>query len=296
MVFTVLVLFTFMVNAQHTYLEIPVENWWDDGEEVVLPNDQGELLGELDVGSSDLEMPFDHSGQIVGLLFRNVEIEPGQHIVSAYIQFTSDDDAMDLYCKILIQAELAVQPDTIDDTELFNLSKRTMTDTVVTWEPDPWIAEFDAGIAQSTPDLKPILDELTSQDGWVSGNRMLIFCHNPDNPFGEDTIRKAVSCDPEHDYAPVLHVELAPVSVENLSSEFVSLVYPNPTEGKLHIQNPSTGRFSYTIIDVTGRLVGSRSDIAASETEVDLSDLAKGSYFVNITSLGKTETFKVVYK
>ena len=92
MVFTVLVLFTFMVNAQHTFLEIPVENWWDDGEEVVLPNDQGELLGELDVGSSDLEMPFDHSGQIVGLLFRNVKIEPGQTIVSAYIQFTSDDD------------------------------------------------------------------------------------------------------------------------------------------------------------------------------------------------------------
>ena len=295
-IFTSLLLFTCMVNAQSIYLEIPITNSWDDVEEVTDPNDGSEIQGEVDAGSSDLEMPFDHSGQIVGLLFRDVAIEKDQHIVSAYIQFTSDDDQQDTAVTIYIVGELAAQPDTIDVSELFNVSKRTRTTAQVTWDPDPWLVEGDANIEESTTDLKPILDEITSLDGWASGNRILFMLFNPVS--AEDVIRKAESWDKYEgdptNTAAVLHIELAPVGIENLNSEFVKLIYPNPTEGMLYIENPSTGKFSYEIFNISGELVASRQNIAGSMTEVNLSDLAEGVYLVNLITKDKTETLKVI--
>ena len=295
-IFTSLLLFTCMVNAQSIYLEIPITNSWDDVEEVTDPNDGSETQGEVDAGSSDLEMPFDHSGQIVGLLFRDVAIEKDQHIVSAYIQFTSDDDQQDTAVTIYIVGELAAQPDTIDVSELFNVSKRTRTIAQVTWDPAPWVAEGDANIEESTPDLKPILDEITSLDGWASGNRILfMFFNSVSYPEVE---RKAESWDKYEgvptNTAAVLNVVLAPVGIENLNSEFVKLIYPNPSEGMLYIENPSTGKFSYEIFNVSGKLVASRQNIAGSMTEVNLSDLAEGVYLVNLITKDKTETLKVI--
>ncbi|GAJ04084.1 unnamed protein product, partial [marine sediment metagenome] len=43
--------------------------------------------GDLDTGSSDLEMP---DGQLIGLRFSNVDVPSGATIENAWIQFVSD--------------------------------------------------------------------------------------------------------------------------------------------------------------------------------------------------------------
>ena len=52
--------------------------------------------GGADQGSSDLEMPWEGDGatgtqQIIGLRFRDIPLEKGEEIDSAYVQFTADD-------------------------------------------------------------------------------------------------------------------------------------------------------------------------------------------------------------
>jgi hypothetical protein len=73
-------------------------------------------------------------------------------------------------------------------------------------------------------------------------------------------------------------------------------IYPNPTEGKFYIKNPSSDKFSYQIYSINGKLVESRNNITGSTTEVDLSHLAKGMYFIGVRTAEKMETHKVILK
>lgn len=66
-------------------------------------------------------------------------------------------------------------------------------------------------------------------------------------------------------------------------------VSPNPTSGTVKIQwaNQQTGKAEIAITDVTGRIVSKKVitlDAATGEKQIELSDLANGSYFVNVKS------------
>jgi len=73
-------------------------------------------------------------------------------------------------------------------------------------------------------------------------------------------------------------------------------VYPNPTNGILNIDNPSTGSFGYQIVSVTGKVVSSNYDVTGKTTKVDMSGLAKGMYIINIISKEKRMNSKVILK
>ena len=84
--------------------------------------------------------------------------------------------------------------------------------------------------------------------------------------------------------------------LEELFSEEGILIYPNPTEGSLYIQNPSSDRFSYNIYNINGKLVANEQHISGSGREVNLSNLSKGVYFVKLITTEQTETHKVILK
>jgi len=164
---------TFNVTSLVT-LTIPIANGGDDAEEY-----RGAYSdypdGYMDVSSSDLEIctQATDNKQMVGLIFRNVEIPVGAEITSAYIQFTCDDDDNQegpLGINIWGMKEANTSAPFLES--LFNISSRPSTTASVTWFAPIWTIKEEKGPDQATSDLTEIVQEIVDQTGWVSGNNM----------------------------------------------------------------------------------------------------------------------------
>lgn len=82
----------------------------------------------------------------------------------------------------------------------------------------------------------------------------------------------------------VLYVE-PPQSVNNITTEGLVVVYPNPTSGnELFIQHKDNakGAVSYTVIDKTGKVIANGKLDNSGKTKVDVSTLAAGLYIIEI--------------
>jgi len=289
-------LFMGMAYAQQTHLEIPIVDGNDDAEEakIAASGEDWEVeVGDMSRGSSDLELYWDDGAQFVGTLFRDVQIPVGATIDSAYIQFVCKAAGDDI-----ITIEIyGIDSVTVDSIQVakYSISDKEPTTATVEWMPDPWIVEYDVKEEQKTPDLKTIVDEIVGNAGWESGNNMMFVLTGD---VEENTIRHAYSYDMDQ-YGPVLHVyftEGSGTGTEEIQSDIRSRVYPNPAEGRLYIQNPSSDRFSYNIYDINGKLVASEQYISGSGRDVNLSNLSKGVYFVKLITTEQTETHKVILK
>ena len=292
MICTSFFLFAGMAYAQQTHLEIPIVNVNDDAEEVT--TDMWDPIGTVYRGSSDLELYWDDGPQYVGTLFRDVQIPQGATIDSAYIQFVcksagADDISIEIY------GVDSVTVDSIFDI-LYGVSGKAKTTATIDWSPAPWINEFDILPEQRTPHLNTIIDEIVAKGGWVAGNNLMFVLTGT---VDENKIRHAYSYDMDHE-GPVLHVWFsAGTSTGNKlirSTDLNVLIYPNPTNGKLYIENSSSDKFSYNIYSITGSLVGSRQNITTSRADIDLSNLTKGVYLISIITRDKMETHKVILK
>jgi len=289
-------LFMGMAYAQQTHLEIPIVAGNDDAEEAKVAasgEDWVVEVGDVSRGSSDLELYWDDGAQFVGTLFRDVQIPQGTTVDSAYIQFVCKSAGDDI-----ITIEIyGIDSVTVDSIQVakYSISDKEPTTATVEWMPDPWIVEYDVKEEQKTPDLKTIVDEIVGNAGWESGNNMMFVLTGD---VEENTIRHAYSYDMDQ-YGPVLHVyftEGSGTGTEEIQSDIRSRVYPNPAEGRLYIQNPSSDRFSYNIYDINGKLVASEQHISGSGTDVNLSNLSRGVYFVKLITTEQTETHKVILK
>lgn len=87
-------------------------------------------------------------------------------------------------------------------------------------------------------------------------------------------------------------VESGSVGVDE-NSVNVFDVYPNPSNGIVNIQSESNN-VAFEVYNNGGMLV--RSGILNGSKTIDLSDLKKGLYFINITSDLKNETHKFILK
>ena len=301
MVFTAILMFTFIATSQTTIsvLSRPVYNNEERASDV-----GGDVVGSNDFESSDLEIVFDAETQFVGMIFRDLAIPVGATITNAYIQFTVDDlspgttDAA-MPPLTIYGAKEANVPDPFTDV-LFTVSSHPQTTAQVTnWMPGPSVAVGDAGVNEQTPDISTIIAEIIALDGWTPGNSIMIVI-TADPALTENINREMESSNGgDADKAPVLWVtftEGGGTAVNPIRTEFTDLVYPNPTEGVLNIENPSTDKFSYKIYSINGKLVASRRNLTGSTTQVDLSSFAKGAYFVDVITAGKTETLKVILK
>ena len=149
-------------------------------------------------GSSDLELVFDNDDQVVGMRFNNLNIPQGATIIDAYLQFKVDEASTDA-------TSLLIQGEAIDDalaftTANYNISTRPRTATSVAWSPPAWTSVGEEGSNQQTPNLAPIIQEITSRVGWSSGNSLVIIITGSGK-------RVAESYDGDHAGAPLLHVE-----------------------------------------------------------------------------------------
>lgn len=140
---------------------IPIAIGSDDAEE--------RAGGSISLTSGDLELMEDASLQQVGLRFTNVGLVPGAAIDEAYIQFTVDETKNTNPISIQIHGEKSPDAATFAQ-ESGNISSRNKTNTSVNWSPPTWQSIGDAGLAQRTSNIAPIIQEIINQPSYSYNN------------------------------------------------------------------------------------------------------------------------------
>ncbi|RTE51706.1 hypothetical protein EHW67_19910 [Arenibacter aquaticus] len=211
--FGLLVFLVGMASAQTT-ITSQVSQGNDDAEEQ-LSN------GSMDLGSSDLELTMDGgTNQLVGIRFQNINIPQGTTILSASIQFTTDETNSG-------STSVTIRGEDSDNANIFassnyNISARTLTTASVTWSNIPtWNSVGQAGANQQTPDITSIVQEIVNRGGWSSGSAMAFII----NGSGE---RTAEAYNGDSSRSPVLTIvaDFTPPPLTPLPT-----VVPNPNRG-----------------------------------------------------------------
>lgn len=142
-----------------TFVELRVRTGSDDAEEEV-------ANGEVSIDSSDLEL-VDESGrteQLVAIRFVQADIPKGALISDARVQFMADDTNSG-ETGLLIKGHLSPTSETFRENDR-DISRRVTTSSSTNWFPSPWTERGDAGVAQLTPSLTQIVQELVNQEDW----------------------------------------------------------------------------------------------------------------------------------
>ena len=155
--------------------------------------------GSMSLTSSDLELVNDGSNsQRVGLRFTGIDIPQGAVITNAYLQFQTDEVGS-------TATSLSIRGQDADDAAVFtsaanNVSSRATTDASAAWTPAAWTTVGQAGLAQRTPDLSAIVQEIVARPGWLAGNDMAFV-------FTGTGTRTAEAFESGAATAPLLHIE-----------------------------------------------------------------------------------------
>ncbi len=199
------------VNAQALpVLDRSVEASTDDAEEHTDAGENGRMEG---ITSTDLELGREDDWpdqQLCGMRFNNITIPNGATIVSAYLEFTIDEQDTG-QMSLTVFGELSPDvPDTFT-TAAYNLSSRPRTSAEVDWIDLPdWLSSM-VGTKQQTPDISSIISEITGQAGWAAGNSLVLLVEALGAPNGSQGDRTAESWDGGGvAQSPLLHVEYMP--------------------------------------------------------------------------------------
>lgn len=129
--------------------------------------------GAMDLTSSDLELSEDGAiNQYIGMRFPSLNIPRNATIVSAYVQFATDE-LFSIPTTQTIRAQTADNAATFTTTA-FNLSSRAVTSANVSWTPPGWTVLQEAGAGQRTPDLTNVVQEVISRAGWNANNALVV--------------------------------------------------------------------------------------------------------------------------
>ncbi len=137
--------------------------------------------GNIDIGSSDLELTTESSDQLIGVRFDGVSIPQGSTIQNAYIQFTVDevDTAGQVDVAIGLQNSANAAPLASGAANLSN--RNYLTTNPVLWNVPDWLNVGDNGPEQQTPDFSAQLQQIVSKGAWRSGNAILVGLIDPAN-------------------------------------------------------------------------------------------------------------------
>lgn len=157
--------------------------------------------GAMTLTSSDLELAVDSGSALtdyVGMRFTNITVPPGSTIERAYVQFTVDEATS-------AAASLTVRAHDTDDASQFttssgNITNRALTTASASWSPLAWSVVGEAVVAQRTPDISAVIQEVIDRPGWASGNDLAIIIN------GTGT-RTAESYNGSPSAAPLLRIE-----------------------------------------------------------------------------------------
>jgi Secretion system C-terminal sorting domain len=110
-----------------------------------------------------------------------------------------------------------------------------------------------------------------------------------DNDFSKSAYfrLKQIDFDGKYSYSPTVYVEKSQVG------KVKTLVYPNPSLGKFYVDH-ATDIKNITVFNLTGQAVFNQNINEAERTEIDISNLATGLYFVRLNdNKGHIETKQV---
>jgi hypothetical protein len=140
----------------------------DDAEQI---NDEIDGLYDDDLDAGWEGAPEDQNIVSVGLRFRNIIIPQGAVIDSAFVIFYSHEGkSADDVARLTIAGEAADNAGTFTEDAL--ISARPRTGNQQLWE----IAEeWDLWKAYRTPDIKNVVQEIVSRNGWAAGNALALF-------------------------------------------------------------------------------------------------------------------------
>lgn len=142
----------------------------DDVEETLNEDAQYFANGLPYMDSSDLELVQDgDANQAVGVRFTGLNIQPGQTIASAYIQFATDEVSTGP-AAIEVAIQDAGNTETFDASVAYDVSGRTTVGASVSWDVPEWLVVGEAGEAQRTPDLAALLQAVVNRADWAPYN------------------------------------------------------------------------------------------------------------------------------
>ncbi|MBK9109764.1 MAG: DUF839 domain-containing protein [Saprospiraceae bacterium] len=192
-------------------ISVRIANIEDDLEEYLAGANQTKTPGNMDLGSSDLELGMESAGnmdpQYIGLRFLNIAIPAGSLITKAYLQFTVDNTNKNTDpCNLSIHAERSLNAAAFNSAEAFNLSKRPTFGDSVLWNirSGSWATIGEKSTDQRSVDISKLIQEIVNQNGWNSGNAAAIFIKG-------SGLREAESFDGSAPDAPLLYIEFIPV-------------------------------------------------------------------------------------
>jgi type IV pilus assembly protein PilY1 len=173
------------------------------GSRVAKTFDDGGLLTAANLHLDWVEpppLPVPSGDQIVGLRFTDVRVPQKQGIKSAFIEFVPTEDALN-------PASLEIHGEAADDSIAFttavnDITSRMPTLKMVAWSPPA--AEWKEGIAQTTPDITAIVQEIVNRPGWCGGNSMTFTI---DDHLAAAGPRIANSFDGDPSFAPILRID-----------------------------------------------------------------------------------------
>lgn len=125
--------------------------------------------GKVVLNSSDLELTADgDKSQLVGLRFPGIQVERGQRITRAAIQFAVDEPSE-------MPSRLAFHVEDSGNADAFaagdgDLSRRARARQAISWQPEPWGTDDGAGPRQLSPDLAPLVQQIVDREDWEQGN------------------------------------------------------------------------------------------------------------------------------
>ncbi|MGV6816744.1 MAG: metallophosphoesterase [Thiotrichales bacterium] len=154
--------------------------------------------GAMRFDSSDLEMVNDKRDQVIALRFNKLNLPADAVIRNAWIQFEADEQNSRETTLYIHGEETAYSKKF--SAKKWNLSHRNRTDSFVTWHPEPWLKKGRHGIAQRSPDITKVIEEILRKTDWQAGNAMTFLITGKGK-------RVARSFEGDPVAAPLLHIE-----------------------------------------------------------------------------------------
>lgn len=273
-----------------------ISNENDDAEE----NIKGGVL----LNSDDIELVYDSKttgNQIIGLLFRNLNIPVGATISKAYIQFAVDERST-ASCSLNIQGESSDNAAPFVTTP-YNVSGRTRTSSYISWIPLGWKTVGEQGSAQRTPELKSIIQEIVNRPTWNPAGNLAIIISGTGKRVAESYEGLAVK-------APFLYIEYTAtkshafamaepvISPKIIPSETRITLFPNPANEEFSLRLDSPGTIELiSIYNVSGVLINKFDPGSGiTKTKINCSSYPSGLYFVKIETGNGSATAKFIKK
>ncbi len=182
---------------------------------------------------NDLEL----GDKICGIRFRDVKIPKGSTITRAYIQFTVDETRSET-TNLTIWGHARYRSGMFwnDDNDI---SRRDKTSASVAWNDVPeWGNVLETGVAQQTPDLSAIVQEIIDIPDWAYDNAITFIIEGSGERVGKAYKSGA-------DKAPLLHVEYVSNAFETRITD-VNDDVEEKSDGEMYLTSPDLDFYNST--------------------------------------------------